>query len=255
MRFRRLLFALFALTVISFVGIYIARAVGVLQWNSLEPRVMHLEFPSQQEINTKTVSATSEEKADGMKWITGFLKPAAMPDKLEEHLLAVRDAIPIAHAVVIGSGYSGTPPGGMKMTSGFITKYEISGYAIQVMETRGEVIVGIQDTSTASAKTSQTDRLRFVQDIIEQFIKPQPADPFIIPMHQSSATYGAYSPVKQLAGPEGNYALDPKQMRQSLFRDIKFSTDGKGVIFEAHKNFITQSANPAPRFTAPISGH
>ena len=220
-------------------------------WNTREPAIMRLHYPSQEEVTAKTVSASAEEKADGMKWIAEFLKPAAIPDGLDQHLLAMKDAVPAAHAAVIGSGYPGSPPGGIKMTSGFLVKYQIQGYAFQIMETRGEVIVGVLDLNTAPARTSEADRTAFVSDIIRQFIKPQPADPFIIAKHLPLAAYGIYSPVKRLAGPEGNYALDPEQMARSPFSDIKFATDGKGVIFEAHKNLPFPADYMRPRFAGP----
>jgi hypothetical protein len=252
MRANRLLLVVPALLVVGGVALVARLAVRAEgpTWNTREPAIMHLSFPSQEEIAAKSVAATAAERAEGMKWIGEFLKPAAMPEGLDGHLLPMKDAIPAAHAAVIGSGYPGSPPGGIRMTSGFIAKWEAQGYVFQVMETRGEVIVGVLDLGTTSARPSEADRTAFVHDTVQRFIRPQPADPFIIAKHLPLATYGLYSPVKQIAGPEGHYALDPKQMSRSSFRDIKFATDGKAVVFEAHKNF-TEPVNPAtPKFSA-----
>jgi hypothetical protein len=235
---------------LALIAALVAKAEGP-NWNAPGPAIMRLPFPSQEEATAKSVAATAGEKAEGMKWIAEFLKPGAMPAGIEGRLLAMKDAIPAAHAAVIGSGYPESPPGGVKLTSGFVVKYEAQGYAFEIMETRGEVIVGVLDVGAATAKTSEADRIAFVRDVTQRFIKPQPADPFIIAKHLPLATYGIYSPVKQLQGPEGNYALDPEQMKRSSFGDVKFATDGKGVIFEAHKNLPFPMDYMTPRFAAP----
>jgi hypothetical protein len=212
---------------------------------------MHLSFPSQEEIAAKSVAATAAERAEGMKWIGELLKPGALPEGLDGHLLPVKDAILAAHATVIGSGYPGSPPGGVKLTSGFVVKYEIQGYAFQVMESRGKVIVGVRDLSDAPAKTSEADRVAFVEEVVARFIKPPPADPFIVPPQPwPSAIFGFYSPVKRRPLPAGNNAYDPEQMKRSSFSQVKFATDGKAVILEAYKNLPFGADYMRPRFSA-----
>jgi hypothetical protein len=241
--------ALIVIASFASFGVFVSRAAEGPRWNSPELVIMHLPFPSQEEVTAKAVSATPEERADGMKWITEFLKPAAMPDGIEGHLLALKDAIP-KDAAVIGSGYPELPPGGIKLSSGLVVKYELQGYAFQVMETKGKVVVGVQNLSDTPAKTSEADRIAFVEDIVQRFIKPQPADPFIIAKHLPLATYVFYSPRKRIQLPSGNYAYDPDLVRQNAFRDVNFATDGKSVIFEAFKNLTLPVDPQKPRFAA-----
>jgi hypothetical protein len=237
-----------ALGGLALVAAFVVQAQNP-NWNLREPRIMSLSFPSPEEVAAKAVAATSEERAECMTWIAEFLKPSAVPEGWDKHLLAVRDVIP---SRPVTSRMSPAPPDAPRTVPGFVVRYETQGYVFQIMETRSLVSVGILDLGPEPARTSETDRTSFVRAVIEQFVNPQPVDPFIIAPRSdpAAALYGVYLPVKRSGGSKGYYVLDREQMKRSAFVDVHFATDGKAVILEAYKNLPFPSDHMKPRFSA-----
>jgi len=224
-------------------------------WNVREPLIADIPFPTQSEANSKSIKATKDEIAEAYKWITDLLTPAALPPGFREHLMPLRDAIP-QDALL----QRGIKPELLqqnkelavklaRMESGFLLKYKHAGYAFQIMETRSDVTVGILDLNIRLAKVSRADQLELINSTMKKFIKPVPADPFIIAEEgvRPEITAGWWSPVKHERSPKGNLV---STMTKSAFRDGHFWTDGKTLLFSARKNYEFPSEYMKPRFAA-----
>jgi hypothetical protein len=146
------------------------------------------------------------------------------------------------------------------LTSGFIVKYQVQGYAFQVMETTGSVKVAVVNLNDAATKSSEAERVAYAEGIIRSYFLPQPADPLLLAdptllsKYQSEGrvvTMGVWSPIKNERLPNGQLLLPSELRRKSRFIDITFATDGRLVVFEANKNLVNPSDAQRPRFTAP----
>ena len=183
------------------------------RWNMPDPPILDMAFPTDKDIASKSVVASAEERADATKWIGKLLNDAVLPSGFGDHMLALKSYISAGHM-----GLNNPEAQVVHLVNGFLVKYTLPGYCVQVMETRYYVVVGFRELDRAAPRASFQDRANFVESVINTFFKAQPADPISIQVNTSKSTEGWWSPAKREVGREGHDSYDKDQGYSAIWR-------------------------------------
>lgn len=223
-----------------------SHAAGATQetpdWNAPSPTVRYMPFPTEADIAARKVVPSDDERSEGTRWIAALLTSAALPKGFESQMLTLKDGIEIRSR-------DETSPEKSRMLSGFLLKYRIPGYAVQVVETRCGLFVGFVELSDAPARTSQEERTAFVLSVAGKFLRAPAADTPTVTEHGSLRTQGEWLTWKKVTTSDGRAALQPLSNSGS-FTEVRFTTDGKTVFFQVVKDLAQVRDHDKPRFAA-----